>query len=98
MGDHPIRADEVAALWLDCGKRSGLPGSEVGQHLPPDVDVALAEAVPVGDDSIAVQGDLGGLLDDLQVTESSIRNLGYGPGIALVLPICFELVQRLAGV
>ena len=65
----------------------------------PGVGAAASEPVPVGDYTLGVERDLGGLVGDVQVSQSAllIGDVGDRPGIAVFGAVAFESVKIVEG-
>ena len=63
---------------------------QVFQSLTPLIQITPAKAIPIGNHAIAVDGDLGRLLQYVKVPKPGATNPGHGPGVTLLLAVLFQ--------
>ena len=65
------------------------------QSLTPLIQITPAKAIPIGNHTIAVDGDLGRLLQHVKVPKAGVTDPGHGPGVTLLLAVFFQKFDSL---
>lgn len=69
--------------------------SQIREYLAPGISVSAAKSIPVGNDTLRVESDLGGLVGDVQVCQGRlfIGNVCDGPRVPVLLSVAFEPIE-----